>query len=106
MVSLSGAPHDGHRPSSVRGTMPPMRAASLPRPVLAGGLAAFGWLAAARSVAGVAPAAPPIGPTDPPTVLNLVFGWSFEPFPTLGIVAALLWWRWAVVLVPRALAAE
>lgn len=28
--------------------------------------------------------------------MNLLLGWTFEPLPTLGIVAALLWWRWAV----------
>jgi putative copper resistance protein D len=25
-----------------------------------------------------------------------VLGWTFEPLPTLGIVAALLWWSWAI----------
>ena len=35
-------------------------------------------------------------PTEPPSLTNLLLGWTFEPPPTLGIVAALLWWRWAV----------
>lgn len=35
-------------------------------------------------------------PTEPPTVTSLLLGWTFEPIPTLGILAALLWWSWAV----------
>ena len=34
-------------------------------------------------------------PADPPTVASLLFDWTIEPIPALGIVAALLWWRWA-----------
>jgi putative copper resistance protein D len=26
----------------------------------------------------------------------LLLGWTFEPLPTLGILAALIWWSWAV----------
>ena len=35
-------------------------------------------------------------PAAPPTLLSLLFGWTFEPLPTLGILAALAWWSWAV----------
>ena len=35
-------------------------------------------------------------PTEPPTLENLLLGWTFEPLPTLGILAALAWWTWAV----------
>jgi len=35
-------------------------------------------------------------PDGPPSALGLLFGWSFPPVPTLGVVATLLWWRWAV----------
>ena len=35
-------------------------------------------------------------PTEPPTLQNLLLGWTFEPLPTLGILVALSWWTWAV----------
>jgi len=35
-------------------------------------------------------------PTEPPTLQNLLFGWTFEPLPTLAILVALAWWTWAV----------
>jgi len=35
-------------------------------------------------------------PTEAPTLQNLLLGWTFEPLPTLGILAALSWWTWAV----------
>ncbi|HET9083067.1 MAG TPA: cytochrome c oxidase assembly protein [Candidatus Limnocylindrales bacterium] len=35
-------------------------------------------------------------PADPPTLQNLLLGWTFEPLPTLGILVALSWWTWAV----------
>jgi len=35
-------------------------------------------------------------PAEPPTLPNLLVGWTFEPLPTLAIVAALAWWAWAV----------
>jgi len=53
------------------------------------GLAA--WLAAAGAAA-----AHGIVPTDPPSVTTLLFGWTFEPLPTLGILVATGWWFWAV----------
>jgi cytochrome c oxidase assembly factor CtaG len=87
------------RQSAVRATMRPMRAPSALIRVLSAAAAGLVWLASAGAMAAAAPVAaggPPIGPVDPPSFLNLVFGWTFEPFPTLGIVAALVWWRWAV----------
>lgn len=33
---------------------------------------------------------------EPPSVTSVLLGWTFEPLPTLGILAALLWWSWAV----------
>jgi len=35
-------------------------------------------------------------PTEPPTVASLLFSWTFEPVPTLGIAVAVGWWLWAV----------
>lgn len=35
-------------------------------------------------------------PATPPDASSLLFGWTFEPLPTLAILAALIWWRWAV----------
>ena len=45
--------------------------------------------------------APPVlahgaAPAEPPTLQNILFGWTFEPLPTLGILAALASWTWAV----------
>ena len=36
----------------------------------------------------------PTGPsrTDPPTVLNLLFGWDFEPAVILPLVGVVIWW--------------
>ncbi len=49
------------------------------------------WLVAAPSVAahGTAPA-------EPPTLANLLLGWTWEPLPTLAIGVSLAWWWWAV----------
>jgi putative membrane protein len=41
-------------------------------------------------------------PDQAPTVGSLLLGWTFEPLPTLAIVAALAWWQWAVVRVNAA----
>ena len=49
------------------------------------------WLAAAGAAAAHGPA-----PAVPPSIANLLFGWTFEPLPTLAIAAALGWWWWAV----------
>ena len=35
-------------------------------------------------------------PDEPPSIVNLLFGWTFEPLPTLGITVAVGWWWWAV----------
>jgi putative copper resistance protein D len=35
-------------------------------------------------------------PAEPPTLANLLFGWTFDPLPTLAILVSLLLWRWAV----------
>jgi cytochrome c oxidase assembly factor CtaG len=53
------------------------------------------------AVAGIAIAVTPVAahgpaPTEPPTVTSLLFGWTFEPLPTLGLFVALAWWFWAV----------
>jgi putative copper resistance protein D len=49
------------------------------------------WLAAAGPVAAHGEV-----PDAPPTVANLLLGWSFPVLPTLGILAAVAWWTWAV----------
>jgi cytochrome c oxidase assembly factor CtaG len=59
--------------------------------VLAWALATLGWLLAARPVA-----AHGTVPDEPPSAVSLLYGWTFEPLPTLAVVAALIWWRWAV----------
>jgi cytochrome c oxidase assembly factor CtaG len=51
--------------------------------------------AAALLVAGPVAAHGPV-PAEPPSAASLLFGWTVEPVPALGILAALLWWRWAV----------
>jgi putative membrane protein len=51
--------------------------------------------AAALLVAGPVTAHGPV-PAEPPSAASLLFGWTVEPVPALGILAALLWWRWAV----------
>ncbi|HLQ47391.1 MAG TPA: hypothetical protein VK233_00320, partial [Candidatus Dormibacteraeota bacterium] len=58
-----------------------------------------GMLIAGFLVAGVA-AAPVLAhgpvPADPPTILNLAFGWSFEPALILPLVTAAWLWTRAV----------
>ena len=49
------------------------------------------WLAAAGPAAAHGPA-----PAEPPTLANLLLGWTFQPLPTLAIGVALGWWWWAV----------
>ena len=49
------------------------------------------WLAAAPSAAAHGPA-----PAEPPTLANLLLGWTWEPLPTLAIGVSLAWWFWAV----------
>ncbi len=51
----------------------------------------------AAALVGAAPvAAHGPAPANPPDAGNLLLGWTFEPLPTLGIAAALIWWAWAV----------
>ncbi len=64
------------------------------------------WRASARSSAGCSSRRPraahgPV-PVEPPTAASLLLGWTFEPLPTLGLVAAVVWWLWAVRRVDRA----
>jgi cytochrome c oxidase assembly factor CtaG len=35
-------------------------------------------------------------PSEPPTAVSLLLGWTFEPLPTLGILVVVVWWVWAV----------
>ena len=56
-----------------------------------GCLAGLVWLA----VPGVV-AAHGVAPAEPPTVGSILFGWTFPPMPTLGILATTVWWLWAV----------
>jgi len=67
---------------------PPVRALRRSLPALAG-------IAALAIGAGPVAAHGPV-PTEAPTPATLVLGWTFEPLPTLGIVAAVAWWLWAV----------
>lgn len=60
-------------------------------------LGGIGWLAFASPVLAHGPA-----PGEPPTLASLLFGWTFEPLPTLGIGLALGLWWWAVRRVDRA----
>ena len=55
------------------------------------------WLAFAGAVAAHGPV-----PTEPPSPSTILLGWTFEPVPTLAILAALGWWVWAVSRVNRA----
>ena len=57
-------------------------------------LAATAGLAALAALAGPVSAHGPV-PSEPPSAASLLFGWTFEPLPTLGLVAA-VWWWWAV----------
>ncbi len=45
-------------------------------------------------------------PAEPPSAASIMFGWTFEPLPTLGIAVVLAWWWWAVRRVNRAHAAN
>jgi cytochrome c oxidase assembly factor CtaG len=79
--------------------MPGMTRSSLrrsPAPAVLSG--AFGlWLAAPTGAAAHGPA-----PVEPPTLANVLLGWTFEPLPTLGILVAVGIWWWAVRRVDRA----
>jgi len=64
-----------------------------PTPMLA--LAAVAALVTWASQAGTALAHGPVPPT-PPDLAGLLLDWTFEPLPTLGLLAAVAWWTWAV----------
>jgi putative copper resistance protein D len=68
-----------------------MRSTRPLRPLLGLPIGLAGWLAAASAVAAHGPA-----PSEPPTAASLLLGWTFEPLPTLAILAATGWWFWAV----------
>jgi cytochrome c oxidase assembly factor CtaG len=57
-------------------------------------------LTVATAGAFLATAAPVVAhgtvPDEPPSAANLLLGWTFPPLPTLAILAALVWWLWAV----------
>jgi putative copper resistance protein D len=79
--------------------MPPttvLRARARVRRLVAGSVGAvtLGVLSATALVRPVAAHGP--APADPPTAASLLFGWTFEPLPTLAIAIALGWWWWAV----------
>ncbi|HET8786170.1 MAG TPA: cytochrome c oxidase assembly protein [Candidatus Limnocylindrales bacterium] len=57
---------------------------------------ALAGMAAASLVVASPVAAHGPAPSEPPSLENLLFGWTFEPLPTLGILAAVAWWTWAV----------
>jgi cytochrome c oxidase assembly factor CtaG len=70
-----------------RATMSPMRAT---RPILAGSIAGP---VLAGLAAGAALAHGPV-PAEPPTIVNLALGWTFEPAVILPLLAgAFAWWR-------------
>jgi putative membrane protein len=64
------------------------RAASFARPAA---LATVALALAAGPVAAHGPV-----PDQPPSVGSLLLDWTFEPLPMLAIVAAVVWWRWAI----------
>ncbi len=58
---------------------------------MAGGCGLVAILAAAGPVLAHGPA-----PTEAPTPASLLFGWTWQPIPTLAIAAAVVWWLWAI----------
>jgi cytochrome c oxidase assembly factor CtaG len=57
----------------------------------AAALATVAWALAAGRVAAHGPV-----PDQPPSLGSLLLAWTFEPLPALAIVAAVVWWRWAI----------
>src|SRR3954469_367404 len=47
------------------------------------------WLVASVAAHGIAP-------SEAPSAASILFGWTFPPLPTLGILAITVWWIWAV----------
>lgn len=60
-----------------------------------GTVAGVAGLLAAVVAAGPALAHGPV-PTEAPTAASLLFGWTWEPIPTLAIAGTVIWWLWAV----------
>ena len=67
------------------------RASLAPRLDRMVGLGAIVWLAGAAPAAAHGPV-----PAEPPSAATLLFGWTFEALPTIGIAVAAVWWWWAV----------
>lgn len=60
-----------------------------------------GSAATFAAIGGLAVAAGPVSahgpvPSEAPSAASLLLGWTFEPLPSLGILAAVAWWLWAV----------
>jgi putative membrane protein len=60
-----------------------------------GSVAGVGGVLAALAAVVPALAHGPV-PTEPPTATSLLLGWTWEPIPTLAIVASVAVWLWAV----------
>ena len=60
-----------------------------------GSVAGVGGVLAALAAAVPVLAHGPV-PTEPPTAASLLLGWTWEPIPTLAIVASVAGWLWAV----------
>lgn len=71
--------------------MRPMRIARSAFRIPALGATAVAWLVLAAPASAHGPA-----PAVPPDAANLLLGWTVEPLVALGIVVALVAWRWAV----------
>jgi putative copper resistance protein D len=71
--------------------MPSMPREHLIRRSVAAAGALVAWAAVACPVSAHGPV-----PTEAPTAASLLFGWTFEPIPTLGIAVTTGWWLWAV----------
>jgi cytochrome c oxidase assembly factor CtaG len=71
--------------------MRPMRIARFAIRIPAAGAIVAAWLALAGPTLAHGPT-----PAVAPDAMNLLFGWTFEPVVTIGIVVSLLLWRWAV----------
>jgi cytochrome c oxidase assembly factor CtaG len=61
------------------------------RGIVAGGFGLVAVVAAAGPVLAHGPV-----PTEAPTAATLLFGWTWEPIPTLAIAGIVTWWLWAV----------
>jgi cytochrome c oxidase assembly factor CtaG len=77
--------------SLVHATISPMTGQRWTR----GAVAGVGGLLATIVAAGPAFAHGPV-PTEAPTAVSLLFGWTWEPIPTLAIAGTVACWLWAV----------